>query len=149
MAGIQQEDPVGSRFKKRGWKCSIVCNLCRGHETTDHIFFYCIMAKFIWGCWSQIFGLNHIPRSVDTLFCDWGTPNLHMSQSFCLFMTAGLIWSLWCNRNKMVIENIFPSSPKNDLIWLYFFFAEVGLAAQAKGPREVGEGFGYHEEVAA
>lgn len=49
----------------------------------------------------------------------------------------------------MVIENIFPSSPKNDLIWLYFFFAEVGLAAQAKGPREVGEGFGYHEEVAA
>lgn len=112
MAGIQQEDPVGSRFKKRGWKCSILCNLCRGHETTDHIFFYCIMAKFIWGCWSQIFGLNHIPRSVDTLFCDWGTPNLHMSQSFCLFMTAGLIWSLWCNRNKMVIENIFPSSPK-------------------------------------
>jgi hypothetical protein len=71
-----------------------------------------------------------------------------MSHSLRMFLTAGLIWSLWCKRNKMVIEKNFLNSTKMILYGsISSIYAEVEIAAKAKGSEEVGEDSGLHEEV--
>lgn len=48
--------------------------------------------------------MKFCPRSVETLYDDWMAPNVHLSNSFRMYIIAGFVWAMWCNRNKMAIE---------------------------------------------
>lgn len=99
-------------LNSRGWKGSTLCSLCREHKTIDQIYFHCILAKYIWWCWNQVFGMKFCPRSVETLYDDWMAPNVQLSHSFRMYITAGFVWSMRCNRNKMAIEKKIRAAQK-------------------------------------
>ena len=79
-------------------------------ETVDHIFIHCVLPKYVWGRLKNIAGWDRVPRSVASLFSNWGVGTSHAACTFHLFIVAGLVWSLWCNRNKMAIMKKFPNS---------------------------------------
>jgi hypothetical protein len=58
----------------------------------------------------NIDGWDRVPRSIASLFSNWGVGSCHAACSFHLFIVAGLVWSLWCNRNKMAIMKEFPNN---------------------------------------
>jgi hypothetical protein len=87
-------------------------------------------------------------------------PNPHVSHSFCMYLTAGLVWSVVQQKHYRigvvyVVQQKQDGNRKeisqqlrNDLVQFHFLYAEVGHDAQAKRP-EVGEDAGYFEELAA
>jgi hypothetical protein len=56
--------------------------------------------------------MKFCPGSVETLYDDWKAPNVHLSHSFRMCITAGFVWAMWCNRNKMAIEKKFRAAQK-------------------------------------
>jgi hypothetical protein len=50
-------------LKNKKWKGDIRCYLCGRVEDTDHIFFRCSIAQFVWCCLHDIFALHGIPTS--------------------------------------------------------------------------------------
>jgi hypothetical protein len=58
----------------------------------------------------NIVGWDRVPRSVASLFSNWGAGTSHAACTFHLFIVARLVWSLWCNRNKMAIMKKIPNN---------------------------------------
>jgi hypothetical protein len=108
MANLQWENPSGRSARKKGWKGSTLCSLCGDKETVDHIFIHYVLPKYVWGRLKNMAGWDRVPRSVASLFSNWGVGTSHAACTFHLFIVAGLVWSLWCNRNKMAIMKKIP-----------------------------------------
>ena len=45
--------PAADQIRKRNGPGSSFCHLCGALENTDHIFFHCVLAKFVWSCVSS------------------------------------------------------------------------------------------------
>jgi hypothetical protein len=110
-------------LKKSRWKGDIHCGLCGGIEDTNHIFFGCSLAQFIWCCLRDSFGWDSFPTSWDSLQGGWMSHNLSLPYKLGLFLFAGIAWALWRCRNKMAIEKRFPTSPL-DVIWSGVIFVQ-------------------------
>jgi len=52
---------TGVVLKKRNWKGNHLCNICGQPETADHIFFECIVARFLWVCFKEALGWDRAP----------------------------------------------------------------------------------------
>jgi hypothetical protein len=52
---------------KRCWKRCTKCCFCTEQETIQHLFFYCLMARHMWGCVCFAFGVSK-PVDVQHLF---------------------------------------------------------------------------------
>jgi hypothetical protein len=55
--------PSNDRIHDRGGPSDGKCSLCGGPESTDHIFFECILAQFLWSGVRDMFSVNWHPRS--------------------------------------------------------------------------------------
>lgn len=98
---------AAAMLEKKGWKGSTQCSLCGGKETVDHIFLQCVLSKYVWRSLENIFGWDCVAVS---LFNKWGGGNSQAASTFHFFIMAGLVWALWCNRNKMAIRKKIPNS---------------------------------------
>jgi hypothetical protein len=103
--------PTTCNLKKKAWKGDIRCCLCGKAENTNHIFFRCSMAQFIWSCLREMFGWNDSPTSWDDMQGGWMSGKLDTSFKLSIFVFAGVAWAIWKTRNKMAIENIYPANP--------------------------------------
>lgn len=56
-------------LKKKGWKGSSLCSLCRNHEP-DHVFFHCILSRCVCGSLKMVFSWINLPNSVEDVFED-------------------------------------------------------------------------------
>jgi hypothetical protein len=56
--------------------------------------------------------MKFCPGSVETLYDDWMAPIVHLSHSFRMYITAGFVWAMRCNRNKMAIEKKIRAAKK-------------------------------------
>lgn len=84
---------------------------CAKNQTVNHIFSECVFAQFLWCCLRDACGWTHFPVSVHDLIHNWLPRRLGVPQRVAFFIFAGLAWAIRNNRNKMAIENIFPSNP--------------------------------------
>ena len=107
---------TATSLKRRGWKGSEFCCVCGKKETVNHIFFQCVLATFTWSVIRESFGWVEHPRSLADLAEGCFKQNLNMPAILCLFIFAGLSWAMWCNRNKMAIERVFPNKPIDSLL---------------------------------
>jgi hypothetical protein len=55
---------------KRNWNENIMCYFCDSYETIQHLFFECVLAKFIWRVIQITFGLT-ISWNMKHVFGDW------------------------------------------------------------------------------
>lgn len=53
------------QLKIRGWKGDINCALCGVPENINHVFFNCVLAKFVWYCFKEMFQWRRVPNSLD------------------------------------------------------------------------------------
>lgn len=95
-------------LKKKGWKGSTACVLCKQKETVNHIFFRCPLAVYAWCIFRDCFGWSQIPNSISDVWARMPSGKCIGSKSLDIFFFAGFLWSCWRIRNKMVIERQFP-----------------------------------------
>jgi hypothetical protein len=117
---------TATELTKRAWKGGSKCCLCGRREDKDHIFFKCSLAQFVWCCVRDVFRLSRSPMSWDDFQGGWLSQSFKMSYRTGLFVFAGLAWAMWRNRNKMAIEQKFPSNPV-DVIRSGMFFVQKWL----------------------
>jgi hypothetical protein len=104
--------PIPLKIKLRGGPSDGNCALCGAPENADHIFFQCILAKFLWSGVRAMFGVNWNPSSRH----DWFTILNSIStkaKRFVWVFFAAQSWALWTTRNKFTIEGKIPSQPAN------------------------------------
>ena len=102
--------PAADQIRKRNGPGSDRCALCGELENTEHIFFRCSLAKFVWCCIRSWLQVAWDPSSFDDLR---GLVNGLFGNSKRVFWVgfAAICWSLWTTRNKFTIEHIFPANP--------------------------------------
>jgi hypothetical protein len=89
LANLQWENPSGRSVRKKGWKGSTLCSLYGDKETVDHIFIHCVLPKYVWTRMKNIAGWDRVPRSVASLFSNWGADTSHAVCTFHLFIVVG------------------------------------------------------------
>ena len=85
---------TGTALKHKSWKGDANCHICNTAETVNHIFFHCIIARFVWTCFKEILGWERIPVSLDDIFDHWiqqGCTNRHLK----LFTFTFVVWVLF------------------------------------------------------
>jgi hypothetical protein len=117
---FQNKLQTGVALKKRKWKGSALCGMCGQPETVDHIFFSCILAKFVWACLREALGWERTPVSIQDMLQNW-IPLGCGDYSFKVFLLAVIFWVLWTSRNKRAIEGKFPKRPSELLFNINFF----------------------------
>ena len=78
-------------------------------EDTDHIFFNCVLAKFVWACVKECLMWEKIPVSLDEFHQNWLDTRGANDYYICLSSFAAVAWTLWKIRNRMAIEKVFPN----------------------------------------
>jgi hypothetical protein len=111
---------TGVELKKRKWKGSHLCGICGQPETTDHIFFSCITARFVWSCFAESLGWDRAPRSLQD-FLDLWLPFGCANYNLKLVLLTTVMWGLWTTRNKRAIEGKFPRAPSDILFKINAF----------------------------
>lgn len=89
----------------------------------DHIFFHCTLSK-----------IYRVLLKTDfwSLFDEWAIHGFHLSNPLCTFLIAGLLWSMWCTRNKMAVEKKLPHNPKVILYDSISFMQRWGVSLKRK-----------------
>jgi hypothetical protein len=86
------------------------CALCGRVESISHIFFFCVLASFMWRGIREAFGVQWNPQSLPDFLSILIQLTPSMRQSFWVLFAAQS-WALWLIRNKLAIENSFPKQP--------------------------------------
>ena len=85
---------TGTTLKHKSWKGDANCHICNTAKTVNHIFFHCVIARFVWTCFKEILGWERIPVSLDNIFDHWiqqGCTNRHLK----LFTFTIVVWVLF------------------------------------------------------
>ena len=107
---VQDRLQTGLSLKKMKWKGCHKCRLCGVPEDVNHIFFGCVVARFVWISFKEALGWEKFPTSLQELLEYW-LPLGVSNYSFRLFLSVIIFWVLWKCRNKMVIEGVFLAQP--------------------------------------
>jgi hypothetical protein len=72
-------------------------------ETVQHLFFYCPMARHVWGIVCLTFGITK-PVDVENLFGPWLRSFSSKPMNLVLIGMAAFCWALWISRNDLVFQ---------------------------------------------
>lgn len=120
MAGHTRILQTGVNLKERGWKGSRNCIICNKPETTDHILYTCIVAKFTWACIKEALNLERAPTGMQDMLDIW-TKLGHKYAKLTVFCSATILWGIWITQKKYAIEGLFPSHPSDILFKIQGF----------------------------
>jgi hypothetical protein len=108
----------GVTLRRMKWKGNPNCVVCGKPESANHIFFYCVLARFTWECLREAMGWDRPPRSLQDFLENWLL--LHDGgYGLKLYELTMTLWSLWMTCNKMAIEGVFPKDPADILFKIH------------------------------
>jgi hypothetical protein len=84
--------------------------MCGQVESAEHIFVGCVLAKFGWSLFRDVFGWATTPNSLEELSCKLVEGNKRENANFA-FIFGCLAWSLWLLRNDLIFNNSVAPSP--------------------------------------
>jgi hypothetical protein len=90
---------------KRQWKWCIKCCFFTEHETIQHLFFDCPMARLMWGVVCFTFGITK-PVGVENLFGSWLRSFSSKPKNLVLIGMSAFCWALWISRNDLVFQKL-------------------------------------------
>jgi hypothetical protein len=100
---------------KRNWHGTESYCFCNNKETIQHLFFDCVLARFVWRTIELTFGLNP-PMSVGHISTSW-LQNIPTDDKKLILVGAGaMCWSIWLSWNDVV----FNKSPICSFIQVIF-----------------------------
>lgn len=94
---------------KRNWKGDSRCCFCKCNETIQHHFFYCHVAKIVWGSVWMVFGIQP-PSSVTNLLGAWLRSFPVKLKRQLLVGAVALCWEIWLCRNDAIFCRTTPNS---------------------------------------
>ena len=99
--------PLGTEIQKRNGPGNSLCPICLVPEDCNHIFFWFPAAQFLWSCFTEVVGGNWRHDNLPDLFEE--VLSLPGPRRPPIWVALGtLAWTLWCCRNKLVIEHVIP-----------------------------------------
>ena len=97
--------PSGVEVLKRNGPGDGCCPLCGPEEDSNHIFFTCVSAQFLWSCFREIVGGSWDHNNFPALFAELQA--IPPALRHIRWLTIGVLaWTLWTVRNKLVIQRI-------------------------------------------
>ena len=102
---IRGRVPSRVEVLKRNGPGDGMCPLCGTVEDSNHIFFACVTAQFLWSCFREAVGGHWCHTNVPDLFAE--IQSVPPSARHIRWMTIGvLVWTLWTVRDKLVIQRV-------------------------------------------
>jgi hypothetical protein len=87
---------------KRNWHENVMCYFCNNLEII-HLFFDCVLAKFLWRVIQLTFGLTK-PHNIKHVYGGW-VQNMNEKNKRLLFVGMGtMFWLIWLSRNDIVFN---------------------------------------------
>ena len=112
---IRGRIPSGVEVRKRNGPGSGLCPLCGTPEDSNHIFFSCVSAQFMWSCFREAVGGDWCHTNFPDLFAE--LQNSPLPSRHIRWLEIGVLaWTLWTIRNKLVIQRI-PLRRANDALF--------------------------------
>jgi hypothetical protein len=90
-------------MKKRKWLGSPVCSFCNQNETATHLFFFCHVARCIWGAVGKILGRILCPNNVWQALA-WIYAFLPGCSDLYMVGIPAVCWAIWKNWNKVTFD---------------------------------------------
>jgi hypothetical protein len=126
---------TGVAMKSKKWRGNLQCTLCGALETGDHLFFKCVLSRFIWASFKEALGWERAPDSLQDILDNW-IPLGCADYKSKIFMLGVVLWAIWVTMNKTAIEGVAPKSPTDVLYKIHFFLqrwrALLGAGSQKK-----------------
>jgi hypothetical protein len=88
---------------KRSWHGDTKCCFCNNHETIQHFFEDCMMAKFIWRVIQLTFGIGP-PVSINQMFRIWVINMKSNLRNLFLVGIGPLLWAIWLSQNDIIFD---------------------------------------------
>jgi hypothetical protein len=80
-----------------------MCYFCNNLETIQHLFFDCVLSKFLWRVIQLTFGLTK-SRNIKHVHGGW-VQNMNEKNKRLLFVRVGtMFWSIWLNQNDIIFN---------------------------------------------
>ncbi|XP_020158142.1 uncharacterized protein [Aegilops tauschii subsp. strangulata] len=101
---IRGRTPSGVEVRKRNGPGRL-CPLCGTDEDSNHIFFSCVYAQFLWSCFREAVGGRWCNTNFPDLFAELqASPQ---SARHIRWLEIGILaWTLWTISNKLVIQRV-------------------------------------------
>uniref|UniRef100_A0A453EVL0 Uncharacterized protein n=1 Tax=Aegilops tauschii subsp. strangulata TaxID=200361 RepID=A0A453EVL0_AEGTS len=99
---IRGRIPSGVEVRKRNGPGTGLYPLCGVPEDSNHIFFTCLSAQFLWGCFREVVGGNWCHTNFPDMFAELQASFPH-SRHIRWLEIGTLAWTLWTIRNRFVI----------------------------------------------
>jgi hypothetical protein len=80
-----------------------MCCFCDSFETIQHLFFDCVLAKFMWRVIQVTFGLS-TPMNIKHVFGGWIQRMNEKDKKLLFVGMDALFWSIWLSRNDIVFN---------------------------------------------
>lgn len=115
LAWIRGHVPSGVEVPKRNGPDNGLCLICETLEDSNHIFFVCVTAQFLWNCFREAAGDSWCNTNFPDLF-----EELHASlrlHHIKRWLDIGILaWTLWTICNRLVIHRT-PLRQPSDAIY--------------------------------
>ena len=99
--------PSNDQIVKRKGPSDGKCTLCGQDENVNHIFFQCVLVRFMWSGVRSMLSVTWNPSSFTDRF---NIQNFRgHTRKILWLLFSSQCWSLWLIRNKYTIEGKFPN----------------------------------------
>jgi hypothetical protein len=78
---------------KSNWHGNEMCSFCNNHETIQHLFFECVLAKFIWRVFHLVSGL-FAPNNIRHMFRSWVYGMNPKERQIFLVGIGAMLWAM-------------------------------------------------------
>jgi hypothetical protein len=102
---------VKVQLKRKRWSGPLEYLVCGKVETTDHIFFQCPVAVFLWSFLHDVLGWSKSPTNCADFLFEIVSDGRGINKKINLFICAGALWTKWKTRNDVVFNKKVLSSP--------------------------------------
>jgi hypothetical protein len=94
---------------KRNWHGNELCSFCNIHESIQHLFFECVLAKYIWRVIHLVIGLPP-PNNSRHMIGGWVYGMNPKDRQIFLIGIGAMLWVIWLSRNDIVFNKASISS---------------------------------------
>ena len=138
---VRKRLPSSDNICRRRGPASGRCALCDEPEDTNHIFFGCTLARFLWSAVRELLSCSWNPSCFAELYRL--VLGFRGQQRRVLWICcASLCWTLWNMRNKFTIEGCFPSQPADSLYKMSMYLQVWKPVARRQDRGELEAGIG-------
>ena len=89
-------------LSRKGWQGDKMCSFCSSPESTEHLFFSCVISKYCWSLVSVVVRADCRPGS--SQFWVWANKFMPSHKKFHMIGLAAICWAIWLTRNAISFE---------------------------------------------